>query len=512
MRKLEKRISILDNAFIQLHQVVVEDNIVLSDLGAKTEYEVERFGSEIGKKPPKLPDVVDGHTIWSTIGMMSNIAVSAHNDASDFKASVTNVLDQGRDYSDIGISRLKKSALEPLKIRVENLEKFTNLATQRIKELRTKLKSSGNSSSTPQPTVGLTAPRNMATTSDLDALHEKLKTLTVDLQTLKNNNDARAIKFNNLGFLNMHDSTAFMETEDALSDFGYVVNAHIVFEHIHQSLTEEDMMKQMEHNSKLKIDDLNQSYAMTSFKTSMPRVLDGTKGFSVIKHDQSHFPACKDWDTWDLIHDGFREAIRSSLNEFSASHAAAIDRQLDPSSDYYALAKLSLAESLLFIDGLLNFVDETYREYIQTRFGKAKAWHVATRLAKRLLLQVAKSREGVYKLFKTGRVDLIAPEMFWASLLSLDEMVEIRQLNFKNSWVVSSELVKYMASNMDFESVKLLTAETSRIKETVSRISDRVEEMNRTSKTLANKVNENETAIKHLKNEIANLRKKLEKK
>jgi hypothetical protein len=54
----------------------------------------------------------------------------------------------------------------------------------------------------------------------------------------------------------------------------------------------------------------------------------------------------------------------------------------------HALAHGALTESCAWIIGFIQFVDEYYMELSKAKFGPTKAWHVTTRLAKRILDEV----------------------------------------------------------------------------------------------------------------------------
>lgn len=528
---LDKKLKILGASFVNVHQLVSEDHIALNQLGIKAEHELERLDNEVGVKPPNLHSSVDAPSLWSTIGLLSNLAVSAHDSSLDFSSAIKGVTEQGRDYTKEEIRKFRYSDFQPVANSVNGLqsdiqningsitgmEAFAQTAGRRIKELRRDVQTLTNSNrvssaSATQTTQSVTPGNHFTQGWDVNGFEDRLQKLGEDVVSLKKQGDSRVIKFRSLGFINNKDSTSFLRTEQALDDFGYVVDFHMVMEHIYQAIQAEDMLSQMDKSNKLSLDDLNQTYSMLSFQTSMPKILGKTAGLSVVKNDQSHFATIKSFADWDLIHDGYRALLKEALSNFADAHDDAIDRRLDPTSDYYNVAKLSLAESVLFVDGLINYIDEVYREYVQARFGPKKAWHIATRLAKALILQVAKPRDGVYKLFKNKNLSQISAEMFYATLRSLDEMAEIRRFNFKNTPVVSSELVKFLATNTDFESVKKLVEDHSDMSTKFKKLHDDHVAMAKTLSTYHNKVTELTNDYKQTKNELNNLQKKLKAK
>jgi len=76
--------------------------------------------------------------------------------------------------------------------------------------------------------------------------------------------------------------------------------------------------------------------------------------------------------------------LESTVNELRKSHKDRIDADIPPGT-YHQLATAALQASCSWIESLENFITDTYLEYAHASFGKEKAWHVATRLALKLI-------------------------------------------------------------------------------------------------------------------------------
>jgi hypothetical protein len=98
----------------------------------------------------------------------------------------------------------------------------------------------------------------------------------------------------------------------------------------------------------------------------------------------------------------------------------------------HTLAHTTLTQSAAWIIGFIQFSDEYYRELSKAKFGSAKAWHVTTRLAKRILDDVGSQRYGVQNAFHVGDSRQIFQQIVWAVLKSHDTMAQYKRLNFKN--------------------------------------------------------------------------------
>ena len=113
----------------------------------------------------------------------------------------------------------------------------------------------------------------------------------------------------------------------------------------------------------------------------------------------------------------------------------------------------------------------TYDEYATDKFGSAKAWHVTTKLAMALITEVGKPREGALHSFKAGDGVSMSKVIFYSVLKSLDAMAEIAAVDYRDSPVVSTKLVKFLSLNTSVEKIDKLDILTGELSITVKDIS-----------------------------------------
>ena len=70
-----------------------------------------------------------------------------------------------------------------------------------------------------------------------------------------------------------------------------------------------------------------------------------------------------------------------------------------------------------------------------------------------LILEVNKPREGALNSFEAGNGISISKVIFYSVLKLLDTMSEISALDYRDSPVVSTELVKFLSLNTSVEAV-----------------------------------------------------------
>jgi hypothetical protein len=292
-------------------------------------------------------------------------------------------------------------------------------------------------------------------------LSARMETRMVDLESkmggLVAKNDERAIKFAGLGFQSFPAACAWLETELPNHPCGLIVDAHMVFEHIHYAIEGVDTIATMEKLYKIKVASIADSVAMTSYDVKTPKFFCKNQGHRVLKGDASYLDAVPSHSDWSDVGTGYKMKLQEALAEFQESHGTFIDQAVVVGSKPHTLAHAALTESVAWIIGFIQFMDEYYRELSKAKFGSGKAWHVTTRLAKRILDDVGTPRYGVQNAFRVGDSTQICQQIFWSVLKSHDVMTSYKRMNFKNHPSVATELVKFLAINTSFEAIEKLT-------------------------------------------------------
>jgi hypothetical protein len=102
------------------------------------------------------------------------------------------------------------------------------------------------------------------------------------------------------------------------------------------------------------------------------------------------------------------------------------------------------------------FWDDYHRDFTKVKFGTKKAWHVATRLGKRILEEISYPQNGVSNSFEAGNNKQVCQQILWAVLRANDIMAWYKHNGYKDDPTVSAKLVKFMAVNTRFEALEVL--------------------------------------------------------
>lgn len=290
--------------------------------------------------------------------------------------------------------------------------------------------------------------------SDISSIKNMIRNMGQRIDTVVDGRESKSVKFFGITFRGHTDAEAWVLENLDSESFGLIVDAHLVFEHIyHQAFSDDGALKDLNVLYKLKIDNITQGLAMSSFDYLTPRFFSNpTTGLNkkpkIKKPDSSHFDNIDTYEDWDLPIMGFRAKLKEELEEFQQTHIRMISESLSADLPAYRIATMSVQASVNWILSFVAYLDETYTETFRLpSFTTARAWQLVTQIGRRILTDVASSRSGVKKLFRVGDNVKIAQTMFWPMVQSHETMVRYKKANFKDDPAVSNEFMKFMATN-----------------------------------------------------------------
>jgi len=384
---------------------------------------LSKLEQDFGSPPHNLDEVFQAPNIWLTLGSL----------AEHLKAT----------QSQIEKDQESNGKFEQMSNRVNELNYF---AIDAVRKLNNRINNSISS-------VNLTP----SVADDFDQresiMLSRMSELESELAALRASKDSSAIKFGRLGFRTQSDCSSWLETHHPSGEFGLLVDFHLVMEHVFVQINGQKLLANLEKIYKMDLRSNNQALAISSFETRLPRFFSQDLKVHVRK-DESYFHGIKSWDEWDLPNDGYRDRLNVELHLFKVGHQETLDHELEHLSPFHNLCVLALTESVAWVDGLIKFVDDTFNEYSRSRYGNKKAWHITTRLAKSLIDKVAMPRNSIHNTFAIKKPSQVSKSISFASLRSLDLMMGIMEVNFKNSPIITAELSKFLALNTNYEAVE----------------------------------------------------------
>jgi hypothetical protein len=321
------------------------------------------------------------------------------------------------------------------------------------------------------------------------ALKEELDEMRSEVRKIQTENKPHVVKFGGLNLDSKQKAWAWINTNLASEDIGLVVDPHTVFEHIWANFTGGEFLKNFERVHKLEVSTLSQGYSMTSFEQPIPKFFSKA-GAGVIKDDSSYLSRVITWSDWDFPDTGLRQALNDELEIFNNSHRLEIENTLEQESRVYSIACLALSDSVSVVEAMIKFMDDFVKHLTTAKFSFKKAFHVTTRLLKRILTEIFVPRQGVLKTFKTGNMEANGVSIFWSTIRSLDIALEFKRTGFENLHIVSSELVKFLLVNTGYESISGLEIKVATLESQVSELTKTVKNADKSALTASNKSDE----------------------
>jgi hypothetical protein len=325
------------------------------------------------------------------------------------------------------------------------------------------------------------------------------------VQKISADSDETAIKFAGLGFRSQKETAAWCEIAIPHHNCGLIVDAHMVLEHVNAAIEGQETIHRLEKLSRLKIKTIADGLAMTSFETKLPRYFSAPGPHKIIRSDASYFNKLPNHEDWDSPSTGFRDRLKEELTEFKAAHSEHIGGCLDPESRAYAVAMLALADSVAWIEGFIVFLDDYYKELTKAKFGSKKAWHVTTRIGRRMFTEIAVPRNGVQMAFQAGQNAQITQKVAWSVFKSHDIMARYKRNAYKDDPTVASELVKFLAINTGIEAIDRVVTKVEVMEGEVTTAKREATTASRAASTASNKVDELKKVVDALAKRVGRL-------
>jgi hypothetical protein len=331
-----------------------------------------------------------------------------------------------------------------------------------------------------------------------------------DIRALIGEANASTISFGGLGLRSAEETRAWATKNPQLaSGFGLYVDCFSLLEWILMLNAGADNLAKLKTVKEMGLATLAEAKAMNSFGPILPKLFLGS-GVAplVVLKNETDLPGVRTFAYWSNQGAGLRAKIGDELKTIREGITNQIKLRLRPGSPGYNLALLGLTVSIGWVESLLNFIDKTYADLIRSGFSVGSAWGLTTRLVVRIFEDIALVRAGVSSSFVIDDNLSNATTVLWATFQTHDAMADYLSLNFKNHPSISSEYVKFLASNSGIEAVGQLTEGFKKmgleVKDAVGKITGATKQ----GVTACNKVDEVKTKIAAMERRLLKLESK----
>ena len=295
-----------------------------------------------------------------------------------------------------------------------------------------------------------TDPELIRLRSDVNALKASLK-------------DDQAIKFAGLGLRDANDATDWVEANFSGLRYGLIMDPLLMLERIYgdDELESGSFLKSMETRHKLKIDSAADAAALNALKHSRPRIFHKGRPNMVNLPNKSRLNLLSSHKEWRSGGEGVEQFIITKMNVLYSTISADITTELggNPESmTAHYVATKCLTATVTFITQLIAAVNSIYeRLFTFSKFTTEQTWSLTTQVLDRVMSDLYQPKDGVFESLSTTNPVSTCGRIVWASFRTHEVMASYVAHQFENHPAISTEYVKFLATNSGSEKVVKLT-------------------------------------------------------
>jgi hypothetical protein len=315
---------------------------------------------------------------------------------------------------------------------------------------------SGPGGSVGPPNIDFTPPKPQ---EDREALAEKVQRLSTQVQKIVAEASDSAISFGGLGLKSVREVDSWLAAHPhAARHYGLCPDVMMFLEWVADDLGGgEKITDQLRKLQKLGFATAAEARAVDSFAYLLPRVFAGEGEDLVHSADKSYFPKCKTFAAWSGKGWGCWDRIKASMDRVKTAFEGQVRASMPPSDPVYNSFMLAISEVHSWLEGYeKEIITDMCTGLVVNQFSAPAGWSLSTRIGVRVLEEVGQPRIGVGSLISSTNSASNASHVLYAIFRTLDVMSDFKKYKFKNHPCISSEFVKFMASNSGMDSIKKL--------------------------------------------------------
>jgi hypothetical protein len=326
-------------------------------------------------------------------------------------------------------------------------------------------------------------------------VYPKFLKLIEDVGVLKLSAETSNVKFGNLGLRNLQECSRWVATNYSDARYGLIIDPLTLLDRIFGDDEVDPMtqLKTLESRLKLNIETGAESSSITSLGHSRPRIFHAGRPTMTCDQKTSRLNKLGKPSHWKTGGEGVRNYIIKQMNVLQSSIGSDIMFAFGNQPEHnraQMIATLSLTASVAFLTQLMNYVDALFEKlHIYSKFTVETAWSLSMQVLDRIMSDLYVPKEGVGNGMKGDRSS-ICSHVLWASFRTLDVAQEYLDFNFENHPAISSEFIKFLATNSGFEKVEKLDATVTTVQASLATAVSDARNASSKSDTASTKCNE----------------------
>ena len=301
-----------------------------------------------------------------------------------------------------------------------------------------------------------------------ETMRSILAKLIDDVKFLQSGKQNTSIKFGGLGFADLADCSAWIAKNFEGYQYGLIMDPLLMLDRIYgeDDVTDSDaFLKAMETRYKMKIDSGNEAAALNALKYARPRVFHKGRPTIVSIQNKSRLNLLPTHSDWNPGGEGIMDFCVSKLNELEEAITGEITETFEVKTVAHWSATKCLGASVKFLTQLFGCVDVIYKKLFNfSKFTTEQAWSLTTQVFDRILADLFVPRANISQSLKTRNTPTTCAQILLAAFKTHDIMATYVSHQFENHPSVSTEYVKFLATNSGSEKVVKLTESVEGLK------------------------------------------------
>ena len=235
-------------------------------------------------------------------------------------------------------------------------------------------------------------------------------------------------------------------------------------------------MKAMELRSKLKIDSGGEGSALNALRYARPRIFHKGRPTIMSIRNKSRLSSLPTHDDWNGGGEGLMDFVIEKMNLLQDAVSTDISQTFEVESQAHWIASKCLTASVTFLTQLFGCVDTIYKRLFNfSKFTTEQAWSLTTQVLDRILADLYVPKDNILQSITNRSPSSTCAQVIFAAFKTHDVMAVYMTHKFENHPSVSTEYVKFLATNSGSEKVVKLTESIDLIKTKLTAAIDKAE-------------------------------------
>ena len=304
-----------------------------------------------------------------------------------------------------------------------------------------------------------------------------LSKLMDDVKALQAAKQHSSVKFGGLGFSDLGDCLTWIEAHFSGHQYGLIMDPLLMLDRIYgdDEMSESGgaLLKAMELQHKMKIDSGNEAAALNALRYSRPRIFHKGRPIIVSVQNKSRLNLLASHSDWNPGGEGVMDFCVMKMNLLEASIADEIGHTFPLESTAHWIATKCLSATVSFLTQLYGCVESIYKRLHNfSKFTTEQAWSLTTQVLERILADLFIPKDNILQSLKARNTSATCAQVLFASFKTHDIMAGYVAHKFENHPSVSTEYVKFLATNSGSEKVVKLSETLETVKTKANNASD----------------------------------------